>query len=392
MKKIIETGLEKILNYIIVDTNMFYLNFYMESIEWKKLLWLNKQEDFKIICPEFIFEEVIKKYSDVITAPLNELKALKKDKSFKFLSIDIQDAKKVDYTEKYRKNFRHIFLDNGVDIIPYPKNENYLKLIAEKYFKSKRPFRLEKQSFPDAIIWYSIFGILKTIGSTEKIHFITANYKDFSQSKENKDVFHEDYIEELTNKEKANLFLHENISAFISSQIEVFEELSNENRENFKQQLKEKIESEISTFNDISTLLEVSIDESDIQEVIEWGLLNCSLEGEYIYGWGEDVELDSDIRVADVIVDFANDLEAELIVELNVYADYSIVGLNPMYEDPEDEEYLSESGYGSDFNVKTSFFFKIDDSLYTEESDYEKKFDNFVEKYLEIDNPKIELA
>ena len=56
MKKIIETGLEKILNYIIVDTNMFYLNFYMESIEWKKLLWLNKQEDFKIICPEFIFE------------------------------------------------------------------------------------------------------------------------------------------------------------------------------------------------------------------------------------------------------------------------------------------------------------------------------------------------
>ena len=61
MKKIIETGLEKILNYIIVDTNMFYLNFYMESIEWKKLLWLNKQEDFKIICPEFIFEEVIKK-------------------------------------------------------------------------------------------------------------------------------------------------------------------------------------------------------------------------------------------------------------------------------------------------------------------------------------------
>ena len=42
--------------------------------------------------------------------------------------------------------------------------------------------------------------------------------------------------------------------------------------------------------------------------------------------------------------------------------------------------------------LKTSFFFKIDDSLYTEESDYEKKFDNFVEKYLEIDNPKIELA
>ena len=84
------------------------------------------------------------------------------------------------------------------------------------------------------------------------------------------------------------------------------------------------------------------------------------------------------------------------------YLDSSIVGLffskddliiDPnCKEDPEDEEYLSESGYGSDFNVKTSFFFKIDDSLYTEESDYEKKFDNFVEKYLEIDNPKIELA
>lgn len=378
------------MNYIVVDTNMFFLNFYMESMEWKKLLWLCKQKGYKLICPQFIFEEVIKKYSDAITTPLNGLKALRKDKKFQLLSIDIKGAKKAYYIEKYRKTLSDIFSNNGIDIIPYPKNENYLKLIAEKYFQSKRPFGVEKQSFPDAIIWYSIFDILQTSDSTGEIHFITANYKDFSRSKEEKDVFHEDYVNELSTIQKEKLFLYENISAFISSQEETIEAFKDEIREGFKDELEKNLKTEIITFNDIPALLGVSLDDSDIQEVIEARLFNSNLEGEYFEGWGENVELDSNIDINDVSVEFANDFEAELIIELEVYANYSIVTLNPMYEDLEDEEYISENGHGGDFNVRISISFEIDDSFYDEKFD-NNRFDHFVENYLELDKPEIEL-
>lgn len=382
------------MNYIIADTNIFYSDFYLESIEWKKLLSINNEADYKVICLEFIFEEVVKKYSDSITKKLKLLSGMQYDKEFKMLKLGVTIEAKEFYVSRYKESLKDILAVNGIDIIPYPQGENYLGLISKRYFESKKPFAVGKPSFPDSIIWYSIIDELKNIDKNESMYFITQNYKDFAVDKENKEIFHDDLITELATVQRNSLYLYKDIDSFLESQKEelekrVGERQEEEGREEVRELLITELQKNVTTIEEIRFLPGVELSEDDLQIFLEGQLSNSSLEGEYLYGWGDDVEVDgSSIKIEDISVEFANDYDGELIIELSTNASYSIVSLNPMYEDHEDGEFIAEDGQEGTFEIRISISLKLSDEIYNTKIKYDEEF---VENYIEMNLSGFEL-
>lgn len=389
------------MNYIIADTNIFYSDFYLESIEWKKLLLINNNEaDYKVICLEFIFEEVVKKYSDSITKKLKLLSSMQNEKEFKMLKLGVTIETKEFYVSRYKESLKSILAVNGIDIIPYPQGENYLGLISKRYFESKKPFAVDKPSFPDSIIWYSIIDELKNIAKNESMHFITGNYKDFAVDKDNKEIFHDDLITELATVQSDRLYLYNDITSFLESQKEEFEKRAGERQEEERQEEERReevrellitgLQKNITTIEEIESLPGLELSEDDLQIFLEGQLSNYSLEGEYLYGWGDDVEVDeSSIEIKDTKVEFANDYEGELIIELSTEANYSIVNLNPMYEEHGDAEFITEEGQVGVFEIRISVSLKLNDEVYSVKIEYDDE--ELVESYIEMNLSGLEL-
>ena len=167
------------MNYIIIDTNIVYGDFFLESKAWKKLLHLNHYSECQVCVPEFVYNEIVKKYGDSIASIINAVKKVGNDASrYRIPGIEVNKLQRKKLVEAYSEDFSKRLQAEGIEIIPYPQDNDYLERIAERYFNHQKPFDVNKLSFQDAIIWYSLIDFVEEKGTDDEFFFLTYNNKD----------------------------------------------------------------------------------------------------------------------------------------------------------------------------------------------------------------------
>lgn len=377
--------------YIIVDTNIVYNDFYLESKDWQKLCWLNKWKRCEICIPEFVVDEIIKKYKECIAKTINWLKKVKGDvKRYHLSNINLDNLDKKEYVEKYVRDFGALLEDEGIRKIPYPNSKEYIKQISKRYFLNMKPFDIDKPSFQDAIIWYSILDFVRSGEKDDKFYFITNNNRDFADPKD-KNQFHQQLLEELSEEEKNQLSLYHNIEIFLKDHEDLIEECKEECKEEYKEEVEEEIQNiqeiieeyikSICMFEERIDLKEIIIDNNIVQDFIESDLLNSNFENEYgDIGWGEADYIEEAVLIEEgTEIEFLEDLKGYATFEVNVEVDYSVVTKNPLYEDVDDEEFLYERNHHKDYVLQIQFSFNVDKEILNEEDPKE-----IIEEYVQF--------
>lgn len=378
------------MHYIIVDTNIVYGNFYLESMDWKKLLWLNKWEQCEICVPKFVVDEIIKKYKECISKTINELKKVKEDvKRYRLSELNLGNLDKKKYVEKYENEMQKIIKNEKIRILPYPENKNYIKKISERYFQNIKPFDVNKPSFQDAIIWYSILDFVKNGTVDDKFYFITKNNKDFAEPK-NENKFHQQLLNDLSEEEKKQVSLYHNIGVFYEKNQNLIDEYKEETQKEEKLLNLQKIVKEyikcIYRFEDNINLKKIIIDENIVQDYIESDLLNSDFENDYgDVGWGEDAYIDELVLLdKETEIEFSEELKGYTTFETSAEIGYSVVTKNPLYEDSEDEEFLYESNHNKEYNLRIQLSFEINREILNQDESKE-----VVGEYIYFSDPEI---
>lgn len=380
------------MNYIIIDTNIVYGDFFLESKAWKKLLHLNHYSECQVCVPEFVYNEIVKKYGDSIASIINAVKKVGNDASrYRIPGIEVNKLQKKKLVEAYSADFSKRLQAEEIEIIPYPQDNDYLERIAERYFNHQKPFDVNKLSFQDAIIWYSLIDFVEEKGTDDEFFFLTYNNKDFAD-KDDVNLLHEELLQELTDEQQEVIHLYNGLEEFFNHNeglLDAYEEELEAQREEQIEQLQDEVKeylSAITSFDTQQKLYDILLNQNMLVDYLESELLNTYFESDYGEGWGEDLQMDEDsLDITDVTVEFDEDLGGYVIFDFSVNADYAVVEKNPMYEDSDDEEFLYEYGHNSTFDLQLQVDFKVDDSL-LEVEDLEAVD---VEDYIQYSKPEI---
>lgn len=381
------------MNYIIVDTNIVYGDFFLESKAWKKLLYLNHYSECQVCVPQFVYNEILKKYGDSIAGVLNAVKKVGNDViRYRIPGIETGKLRKKQIVEAYTKEFSRLLQEEGIEVIPYPQDSDYLERISERYFAYQKPFDVNKLSFQDAIIWYSLIDFAEEQGADNNFFFVTYNSKDFADEND-VNLFHRELLQELTDEQRGALHLYNGLDEFFVHNRELLDTYEREQEEQREEQiegLQNKVKAYfagITSFEAQEKLYDILFEQCMLSDYMESELLNTYFESDYGGGWGEDLQLDeTSIYISDVISEFDSDLRGYVTFYFSVDAEFAVVERNPMYEDSEDEEFLYDCGHNDTFDLQFQADFRIDDSILKEED-----LDNIdLEEYIHYTNPDID--
>lgn len=310
---------------VFLDTNLIFRDFFFKSSDMKMLLKLSKNDPFELCITEFTFNEIVKKYRDelrpsikAIRSQKSKLAMLKADEVINFENIN---ANKL--TEIYREELYKIVDEYSIKIIEYPSGDQVVKKISEKYFKRKKPFDENKNSFQDAIMWESIVEYCSR-EDFDTVVFISNNHKDFANN--DKADIHEDIENDIY-----DLLYYHSIPEFLENEIDNLTDYFTDYYAFEEKELIEKMEFHFD-FKD------------DLRDTVDYMLMNNNFVGEYFEGWGTEGQIE---KMDFTIVEKTLDIEEKSLL-ISCYAhlsvDFSIEIVNSSYEkgDPGDGM-LSES-------------------------------------------------
>lgn len=181
----------KIMNHIIIDTNVIHLDFKLNKARIVTLCNTSTILGHEIFIPEVVIDEIVKQYDEKAEEYINSFnKALKKlsDLSTSPITQTPIDAK--GFISNYRNELNNRIKQLGIGIIPYPNTGH--KIMVERELGKKKPFKDSTKGYRDALIWDSVMEHTQKYSSNCGIIFLTANSKDFA-NKDKKDL-HTDLI------------------------------------------------------------------------------------------------------------------------------------------------------------------------------------------------------
>ncbi|MGR4068633.1 PIN domain-containing protein [Billgrantia sp. C5P2] len=171
------------MNYIVLDTNVFVQNFWMDSSSFLILLKNHKVVAEQLVVPAVVRDEVIsqfeKKYKEQYAKIEHPIKKIESQ-----LKVELNLEKLIGFSEKlntYREFFDNLILEFDIEVIGYPDVRH--RVIAEKAMRRKKPFKDNGEGYCDALIWENII-LLMSRSECDSVAFITNNSKDFIE-KEN---------------------------------------------------------------------------------------------------------------------------------------------------------------------------------------------------------------
>lgn len=172
----------KISMHIILDTNIYYDNYYLNTPRFLALFTYLSKTKSKIILPDIVLKEVSKKYGE-------ELMRFGKDferncriltSGPKTLDLEKQLAAYTAFLHKQMKSrMRHV-----------EQKEVSTKVLIERALNCVHPF-VNDRGFRDTIIWLSILDLLKS-HPKDYFCFISNNSNDFGR-----EVLYEDLVSDL---------------------------------------------------------------------------------------------------------------------------------------------------------------------------------------------------
>ena len=341
--------------YVILDTNIIFNNWFLKKVSLKRTLKLNQTDVVNVMLTEFNVSEIIKKYGDELKKKINEYDKIIKEMrrlipKKSFLDIDFNIEFK-HYNEIFSKQIEYY----DVQIIPYPKDENSLHNISNRYFKSKKPFEEnDKKSFPDAIIWESIREfIANEVCENDIVYFISNNHKDFAD-KENKEKLHADLFCGLPSGIIEKINYTTSLDEFLKFENIIMIEKTYIRTSELNLDLKKK------DFEETFSLFLTRSDE--IFDFFQSKLTEMEFWGNYITGWGEDPWIQQVIIIS-VESNFESDNIWIIEFQAEINVDFSITTISPVYEKGDDNEFIYEkthqnfSVYGEiEFDYETRVF------------------------------------
>lgn len=358
------------MKYIIFDTNIVVEknDFFFEK-DMRYLLEYNKFDEVHVCIPKIIKQEIIKKYLDNLREYISKYNDIvKKNKTYRFIekidSIEIKDLK-----IKYENKLNETLKKEKIKEIDYPKENSYIDKIMERLSLGKIPFKNEKDSFRDAIIWYTILNFLNEIDIKDEIVFITKNTKDFFDS-EQKDL-HEELKEDLGNNKKIILYKSIKELREKDSYIKSMEE--NLKLKNFIVDFK----GSINKFE----LLKIIEKEINIEEKIKdyFDSLELDfLEPNLFYKYPEFDYCDENVQIENIEIDMFNELDGVICANTKNKVFYSILFLEPCYSHL-DEELIFEYKVESNIMIEFSIYFKVDNI------EERKTLEDIEIKYIEVE-------
>ena len=369
------------MHYVIVDTNILFNVYFFESIKWRELLELGKCSNCEICIPEYVFDEVIKKYRENIVAMEKKIKELKDGERIcktPYINFEVFDREVI--IDNYEKTLSRLLEKNEITRIAYPDTKESVKKLARRYLDNRKPFTEGKISFQDAIIWDSILRFIEQDGFSGEVHFITSNYKDFAKDKEC-DELHSDLLADVIFTE---VNLYKNIKVFLDNnefaireafrdeypdEYEEMELDKEEHVENVREMIEEYVGS-ISEFSDNDELDDLVMKSDMLSKHILQQLQKTTFSTTYDYGWGDEPD-DEEFNIEQDFTDIEFTSDSKGLVEFTVKADvrHTVVIKNIMYErgDNPSDEYNYETGYRSSFSFGVQVDFDIDKEVFEEE-------------------------
>lgn len=191
------------MEHIILDTNIFLKENFLEGKRIRELLKLSEEEKIKIVLTKITVEEVKNNFKKLSRQALTNLAVFRKPFESRVLrnnSIGKHLYNKIDkknVEQEFNDDFEAILTKSKVLIIDY--SEINIKSVFDSYFKNEYPFNGadKKSEFPDAFAlaliekWSIENGIKCTIFSSDKdfLHFeskfleITKDYEIYLDEK-----------------------------------------------------------------------------------------------------------------------------------------------------------------------------------------------------------------
>ena len=158
---------------VILDTNIIVNNYYFNTPKFIGLLGYSKKTRSKVTIPDYVFQEVLKKYKEEL-----EKYAEKEERDNRVLFNKNEKIDILSLVKKYELFLLKLLSDKKITI-PTSKNVSSKKVFA-RALKSLPPFDSAGRGLRDTLIWLSIVDIVKS-NPKEYFCFISSNSKDFGQ-------------------------------------------------------------------------------------------------------------------------------------------------------------------------------------------------------------------
>ncbi|APS39787.1 PIN domain-containing protein [Salegentibacter sp. T436] len=220
------------MEHIILDTNIFLKENFLEGKRIRQLLKLSEEEKIKIVLTEITIGEVKSNFKKNSRQALNNLAVFRKPFESRVLRNNSIGKHLYDRIEKkmvekeFNDEFDRILTKSKVLIIVY--SEINIKTVFDSYFKNKYPFSGgdKKNEFPDA---FALALIEKWCTENEINCTIFSSDKDFLN-------FESEHLNITKNYET---YLDEKLKYYLEHRISILEKLFKQNSEKIDKEIEE---------------------------------------------------------------------------------------------------------------------------------------------------------
>lgn len=334
------------MDIIILDTNIFLKENFLEGSRIKELLRLSEEEYIKIVLTRIIVEETknnFKKWTKIAVKNYNafkkpiESRALRNIPAGKAVYANLNQNL---LSKEFNEEFEDILLDSNVEIIEY--SEINIKNVFQSYFQNEYPFAKanKKEEFPDA---FSLKLIEKWCEDNSKSVILFSKDQDFLNS---------DHSEFLSIKDNYEDYLEEKLNEILDLRKSVLKILFEGNSDFIDDQVKGYFENEL---EDISPFVGNTFSEIyDIQKP-NVNILDKDYKVVAIHNDEEiEIEIFGSVDLAiDITVDDENDYSYDSETKTAFYFDTKIVTLEGKgkFKASVFASVISESEYSEDLEI-----------------------------------------
>ncbi len=179
------------MEYVFIDTSIFFANNFLEGKEIRTLLDLSKDGHIKIVMPQITLKEIIKKAEENAIEAFNsynatrdKLRVLRNIESLKAQvgESKINESQQKEYIKELHSYIKKVIKVAKITIIDYPTLN--IQTVFDKYFNKEAPFNNanKKNEFPDA---FSLATIEQWCEEHKHKCVVFALDKDFEQYQNN---------------------------------------------------------------------------------------------------------------------------------------------------------------------------------------------------------------
>jgi PIN domain len=200
---------------IVLDTCIVFKDFLMKGTEFARLIDYIEGTGARLVIPRIVRQEILKKYRDELVSFSSQAGKLARKRDGLFISFEmppVLDRSQIDqHMEQYET-----WLESDLMKRSYVEDSDYSELsieeLANEAVRSTKPGG-DTVHFKDLLVWRAVMSSVATFG---EVCFITENYHDFAEGKDNRETLHEELTRQLGDKQR-HVRLFSGLASFLGA-------------------------------------------------------------------------------------------------------------------------------------------------------------------------------